>query len=1052
MMECTKKVFKNLGIVVLMCMFPYLALAQNVTVKGNVTSSDGPVIGATVKEKGSSTGVITDIDGNYAITTTPGKVLEFTYLGMVPQEVKVGKQTTIDIVLTDDEEVLDEVVVVGYGHMKRSDLTGSVTSVGSKAIEKSVPTSIDQVLQGRAAGVQIQANTGLPGGSSTILIRGMNSLNATSQPIFVIDGVIIDSSSEDDGNTNPLSTINPSDIVSMDILKDASATAIYGSRASNGVIMITTKRGEANQSYITYDGYVGWQKMPGKLDVMNLQQYAQHYNDITDADIKEASSTYIRWDLMGDGTDWQDELYSSALMTSHNLSMSGGTKELTYAISAGYLDQDGIAVGSSFKRQTLRGNIDAQIKPWLKGGASFSLADTKQQTSSTYDVIMTALTSQPSVAVTNATGGYDGPDDQWMPDNPVALAEITDNHNKKTNFRVNAYLDADLYKDWVSFKTEVSADYNFNRYYYYQPDYEFGVKVNEIRSGEWTKTNTKYWSWRNILTFDHKFGKHSINVMLGQEMSHNHWETQVSTTTGYLSNDATDISAGDYDDSRTTGYQNNNSLFSYFGRAFYSYDDRYLLTATIRRDGSSKFAEDNRWGWFPSAAAAWRISNESFLKDNNVISNLKLRVGWGATGNQNVEEWAYTAMLANYTTTWGVGVLNSNNANPDLKWETTYSTNVGIDLGLFNGRVELVVDWYYKKTNDLLLKLDLPAFLGSGAGSSYGVADNPWGNVGSLRNTGVEFTLNTHNIEYRGFSWRTNAVLSLNRNKVLSLDTETGTLPQTLQIGSETATVTNTVVGEPIGQFWGYKVIGRFDSAEDFYYTDENGNVQAVAIPEGSTISESGTWIGDYIFADLNGDGVINSDDETFIGNPEPKFTWGFGNTFSYKGWDLSIQFSGSYGNDILNYARRELELSGATTNLLTTVLDYAIVAKIDEDGPDDYRNYYVVNTSTKQPRLYTSSDTNRNDRVSDNYVEDGSYIRLQNISIAYTFPKKWIKKLYMTNLKIYCNLQNVYTWTKYSGYDPEVGSLWGNALMNGIDYGRYPSPRIYTFGLNITF
>ena len=326
-----------------------------------------------------------------------------------------------------------------------------------------------------------------------------------------------------------------------------------------------------------------------------------------------------------------------------------------------------------------------------------------------------------------------------------------------------------------------------------------------------------------------------------------------------------------------------------------------------------------------------------------------------------------------------MGVLN---ANPDLKWETTYSYNVGVDLGLFDGRIEFVVDWYYKKTNDLLLKLDLPAFLGSGAGSSYGVASNPWGNIGSLRNTGMEFTLNTTNIEYKGFSWRTNAVLSFNRNKVLSLDTETGTLPQTLQVGSETATVTNSAVGEPIGQFYGYKVIGRFDTASDFYYTDSNGDIQQVAIPEGSTISEDGTWIGDFIFADLNGDGVINNDDQTYIGNPEPKFTFGFGNTFSYKGFDLTIQFSGSYGNKVLNYGRRTLEVSGATTNLLRTVLDYARVDMIDEDGPEDFRNYYVSNPETKQPRLYTSSDTNRNDRVSDNYVEDGSFIHLHLLSL----------------------------------------------------------------------
>ena len=685
---------KYLSLLFMFVAFPYQnAVAQNGNVKGTVVADDGPIIGATVRVKGQpNMATVTDLDGNFTLKAPKGATLQISYLGYKDKEVKVSNGP-IDVTLVTDAQALSEVVVVGYGTMRKADLTGAVTQVDNKAFEKSVTTSIDQVLQGRAAGVQIQANTGTPGGSSTIRIRGTNSLNATSQPIFVIDGVIIDSDGSDNGNSNPLAGINPSDILTMDILKDASATAIYGSRASNGVIMIPTKRGQSGEANITYDGYVGWQAMPGKLDVMNLQEYATHYKDITDANIKPASSLWVRGDLMGNGTDWQDELYRKALMTSHNVSMSGGNKDITYAISAGYLDQDGIAIGSGFKRQTLRGNIDAQIKKWLKGGINFSLADSKQQTASTYNIIMTALTSQPSVAVRNAEGGYDGPDDQWMPENPVALAEITDNHNKKTNFRVNTYLEATLIKG-LTFKTELSADYNFSNYYYYQPDYKFGIKTNEVRTGRWTKSNSKYWSWRNILTYANTFGKHNMNVMVGQEMSHNHWENQVGTTTGYLSNSATDLSAGSYADSRATGYQNNNSLFSYFGRAFYSYDDRYLLTATLRRDGSSKFAEGHRWGWFPSAALAWRASNEAFLKENKVISNLKLRLGWGATGNQNVEDWAYTALLATYTTPWGVGVQNANNANPNLKWETTYSTNVGIDLSLFNGRIEFIADWY----------------------------------------------------------------------------------------------------------------------------------------------------------------------------------------------------------------------------------------------------------------------------------------------------------------------------------------------------------------------
>ena len=1060
-MKRTSKVLKRaLGLVLLLCMLPIGAYAQKITVKGTVSAADGPIIGATVKVKGAQGGVVTDFDGNYVIDAQSNSTLVFSYVGFTSQEVKVGGKRTINVTLTEDETLLNEVVVVGYGTMRKSDLTGAVTQVDNKAFEKTVTTSIDQVLQGRAAGVQIQANTGTPGGSSTIRIRGTNSLNASSQPIFVIDGVIIDSDGGDDGNTNPLAAINPSDILTMDILKDASATAIYGSRASNGVIMITTKRGKAGEATITYDGYVGWQQMPKKLDVMDLRQYAQHYNDIADAQIKTHVGTYIHPELLADGTDWQDELFKTAFMTNHSVTLTGGNDKTTYAFSAGYLNQNGIALTTSFKRQTLRGNVDTELKKWLKGGISFSLSDSKQEMEKNWDIINTALRSQPSVAVRNAEGTYDGPDDTFMPDNAVALAEIKTNFAKRLNFRVNAYLEATLYKG-VTFKTEVSADYNLNKTKTYQPDYKFGVRENTQRDGAWYKNDSKYWAWRNILTYNGTIAeKHNLNVMLGQEMSHNYWENFNAANQGYLSNSVIDLRAGERTGNNVNidGYQNNTSLFSYFGRALYNYDDRYLLTATLRRDGSSKFAKDNRWGWFPSAAFAWRVSQEKFLKDNNTISNLKLRLGWGTTGNQNVQDWAYMAMLANYTTPWGVGVLNANNANPDLKWETTYSTNIGFDLSLFGGRIDLVFDWYYKKTKDLLMMTDLPAYMGSGAGSSeaYGTASNPWGNIGSLQNKGIEITLNTANIETKDFSWRSNFVLSLNRNKVTELDSESGSLPQTFQVGSDVAVVTNTVVGKPIGQFWGFKVIGRFDKPEDFYYKDAEGNIKPVALPKGASIASSptsgGVFIGDYIYEDVNNDGVIDDNDQTFIGNPEPKFTWGFGNTFSYKGFDLSIQFSGSYGNKLMNYQRRFLDITGSTNNQLTTVLDFARLEKIDADGPDDYRNYRVSNPGTIMPRLSTESGVNRNNRVSDAYVEDGSYIRLQNVSLSYTLPRKLIQKVYLNNAKIYCNVQNLFTISKYDGFDPEVGSLRGTALLNGVDYSRYPSPRIYTVGVNLQF
>lgn len=1034
---------------ILMSTISFIMTAQNVTVRGSVSDVTGePLVGVTVQVQGTAIGTVTDLDGKFTLPNVPPNTnLEISYVGMRPQIIPLNGRTNIQVVLEEDTEMLEELVVIGYGQMKRSDLTGSVVSVSEDAIKKSIPTSIDQVLQGRAAGVQIQANSGTPGASSAIRIRGINSLNATSQPIFVIDGVIVDSSTDSETN-NPLSGINPSDIVSMDILKDASATAIYGARASNGVIMITTRRGQRGEALITYDGYLGSQSMPKHLEMMNLQEYARHHNDRADFSIIEKSSAFVRPDMLGEGTDWQNELYQKALMTSHNLSISGGNEKTTYAMSAGFLDQEGIALGSGFRRLSLRGSMDNQVKSWLKAGINFSLSDSRQEVGADNDIIMNALRQQPMVAVYGPDGTFDGPEDVWMPVNPVGMASIRENYNKRHNFRFNTYLDATL-TDGLSFRTELSTDYNQGSFYFFEPSYRFGVLTNNTRTSRRSKNDTKYWSWRNFLTYNKTLAdRHNVNAMLGQEVSESQWENLVGSATGFLSNTTHDLSAGDASKSSGTGSTGASSIASFFGRVFYSFDDRYLLTTTLRRDGSSKFAPGNRWGWFPSLAAAWRVTNENFLKDHAVIDNLKFRFGWGGTGNQNVENWAYMAILTPKTTPWGTGVLTGNTANPDLRWETTYSTNLGLDLNLLQNRLELIADVYYKKTTDLLLQLPLPAYLGS---SGQGAAANPWSNVGELENKGIEITLNTVNVDTRGFQWRSNFVFSLNRNKVLSLDTDNSSIEKVYRVGSETNIVTRTTIDQPIGQFWGYKVIGRFEKAEDFYYKDDNGTIHQVALPEGVSIGETGAYIGDYIFADLNKDGKIDNNDATFIGNPEPRFSYGIGNSFSWNGFDMNIFLAGSYGNDVLNYNRRYIEDPRANNNLLKTVLDYAKVDKINPDGPDDYRNLHVVGGDPRMPRL-SASTSNGNNRVSDLYIEDGSFLRIQNISFGYTLPRKWISKMALENVRLYTNLQNVYTWTKYRGYDPEIGYMYGDALMSGLDYGRYPSPGIYTFGINVSF
>ncbi len=1040
-----------LGLMVMFCLVPLWVHAQTIAVTGVVKDAfDEPIIGASVVEDGTGNGTITDFDGNFKLNVSSNAKLNISFIGYVSQTLPVDGKRSFTVVMREDTKVLDEVVVVGYGQMKRSDLTGAVVSVSSDAIQKTVTTSIDQVLQGRAAGVQVQQNSGLPGGSTSIRIRGVSSLNASNEPIFVIDGVIIDGSTGS-GTENALSSINPSDILSMDILKDASATAIYGARAANGVILITTKRGSKGEANITYDGYIGWQQMPKKLPMMNLQEYAIHKNDRAELGIVEWDNYFVRPDLLGKGTDWQDEMFSTVLMHSHNISVTGGTEKNTYALGAGYLNQDGIAVGSGFKRLTLRGSFDSEVKKYLKMGVSFAFSNSEQEvTVSDESLIKVALKQTPNVAVKNADGNYDGPDtDEYVQNNPVGLAMIKENRNEKTGIRANTYAEATLMKG-LTYKTELSFDYGITNVYQFDPSYEFGAITNETRKGTQSKSYSKFWSWRNIVNYNQTIGLHNVNVILGQEMQKSQWEYLAGSRTGYLTNGATDLNMGDATQATNSGSSSASSILSYFGRAFYSFDDKYLLTATLRYDGSSKFHKDNRWGWFPSAALAWKVSNESFLADHPVINNLKLRLGWGTVGNQNVSNYAHTSTYAAVATNWGTGLLASNTANEQLKWETTYSSNVGVDLNMFQNRVEFIADFYHKKTKNLLLQLPLPGYVGT---EGQGSTSAPWYNIGSLQNRGIELTLNTINIGKKGFQWRTNLVFSLNRNKVLSLDTESSLINKSIQEGSDITVLTRTAVGKPIGQFYGYKVIGRFENATDFYYKDSNGNIQQVPIPKDMEISESGIWIGDYIFEDVNGDGVITEEDCTYIGNPEPKFTYGIGNTFSYKGIDLTIYLTGSYGNDVVNYNRRWLENPRENTNLLRKATRYAKLGLIDANGPNDFRNVQIIGGDADMPRIGASSASSAsNYRFSDKFIEDGSYLRIQNISVGYTLPRKWISRVGLQNLRVYANLQNVYTFTKYSGYDPEVGAENQDALMSGIDNFRYPTPRIYTFGLNVTF
>jgi len=1041
----------------LLVAMPLMASAQQHTVKGVVSDQWGePVIGAVVLVEGTNTAATTDVDGSYTITAGDAQTLLFTCLGYQDIREVVGGRTVINVTFSDDTTLLDEAVAIGYSTIKKRDLTGSVASVGTDAISKAIPTSADQVLQGRAAGVQMTQNSGLPGGGTSIRIRGVNSLNSSNEPIIVIDGVVIDAQTGT-STDNALSSINPSDIETMDILKDASATAIYGAQGANGVILITTKRGKAGHTNITFDAQAGIQTMPKYLDLMDLPMYAEHYNTFASLRGATQRDEYADPSALPAGTDWQRELFKTAAMQQYNLSVSGGTEKVTFAVSAGYLDQDGIAYGSGFERMTLRTNVDVQAKEWLKIGASTAASRSSQNFNSlagnSEGLIQVALKQSPAVSARSIDGGYDGPEDaNFAQSNPIGLANLLENYNKKAGVRSNIYMDFSII-DGLNFRTEYSNDLNFANTYNFTPTYKFGSIYNSENSRQEQKNFSEYWAWRNLLTYNKTFGRHTVNAMLGQEMTSSHWEFILAKRLNGPDN-LHDMSAGDQTTSTTGGSSGNNKFSSFFGRVFYSFADRYLITATVRRDGSSNFAKGHRWGTFPSVALAWRISEEDFIKDNvPALNNLKLRFGYGAVGNSNVPSMAWQATLSTVTTNWGNGYLTGRIPNEYLTWEKTHSYNVGLDVGLWQDRISLVFDAYYKKTNDLLMEAVLPAYVGT---EGQGSASAPYGNMGSISNKGFEFTLNTINISNRDFSWTSSLVFSLNKNRVEALNVENGTIDKTYQVSGTNTVVTRTQVGSSIGDFYGYQVIGRIQDANDIF--DSEGNIK-VALPTTVINRSTGVWVGDWLFKDNNPDGVIDENDRVNLGSPLPLFTGGFGNTFTYKNFDLNLYFTYSYGNKVMNWLRVTMDNPNTTTNKFRRASNYAKIALINEKGSeDDIYNVYVASAGRWMPRM-SAGDVNDNDRISSLYIEDGSYLRLQNLSLAYRLPQKWMDKVRIASARLSLNIQNVFTLTKYTGYDPEVGMTMDqystsgqDALMNGIDTGRYPSPRIFTLGLNVGF
>ena len=1047
--EWTK--LRQLLVIVLLGLGIVSTYGQTKTVSGIVKSESGgePLVGATVKVKETNTGGITDIDGRYTIQANLGQTLIVSYIGYRTKEVKVERTTRIDILLQEDNEMLDEVVVVGYGTMKRSDLTGSVVSVTGDELKKSVVTSLDQALQGRAAGVQVTQNSGTPGGGISVSIRGINSLNG-NEPLYVIDGVAI--SGNNTSNSSVLSSINPADIVSMEVLKDASATAIYGSRASNGVVLITTRQGEEGKRRSPTKVTMPCNSFPRKLETLTLPEYAV-YQNLRAATIGfGAREEFKDPSLLSRGTDWQNEIFRTAPMHNHQINISGGSKSMKYSLSGGYMQQDGIVFGSDFERFSFRVNMDNDINKWLTTGLRASVART-QQTNNVdgSGAIYNALNQLPEVPARNPDGSFGMQTENMYGtyfSNPLSDLIQNENYSRNTQVYVNAFADIKLWKGLV-FRTEYAANFNYSNDYKFTPSYDY-EHFKQQSSASRGAGNGSNWTLKTYFTYNNTFGKHGLSAMLGHEAQENKYESLSGSRTNFLFNSVHELDAGDATTAKANSSRGSSAIESYFGRLNYNYDDRYLLTATLRADGSSSFAKESRWGWFPSVALAWKVNNEAFLKDVEAINSLKLRLGWGVVGNQWAGSYAYGVTMASAASIWGTGFYAGNYPNRELKWEETNSFNVGLDLALFNNRIEFIADAYYKKTDNLLMQASLPTYVS-------GLIRAPWVNAGAMTNKGVEFTLNTHNIQTRDFTWTSGLTFSINHNEVTKLYSESSAISGIN--GSET--LTYTMVGEPVGQFYGYKVIGMFKEEGDFYkkgadgnfLLDETGNRIQVAIPKDQTIGKSGIWVGDYIYEDRDNNGVIDEKDRTFLGNPAPKFTFGFNNYLSYKGFDLNIFLNGSVGNKAINLIRRTFTDPMRNSNLLKEATGIAQIAMHDpEVGDEVLSNVYVANADAAKVQRITTSSANDNNRISDRFVEDASYLRIKNISLGYTFPQKWLRRLQIDHLRLYVNIQNLCTITGYKGYDPEIGALNYNVLLRGVDDARYPSQRIYTFGLNFNF
>lgn len=1032
-------------------------------VSGKVTSPDGQGLpGVSIIIKGTTNGVASDVEGNYTIEAANTDVLVVSYIGFVTQEVTVGTRTQLNVGLKEDQKMLNEVVVTGYGELRKVDVPGAQTTIGAKAIEKTVNTTVEQAIQGRAPGVYVTQNTGAPGGGISVNIRGINSINGSNEPLYVIDGVQIQGSTSTSGS-NPLATLNPSDIETMDILQGPSATAIYGSRGTNGVVLITTKRGKAGDVRVNYSYLYSLQRPPQELEVMNMPEYARMDNEYKALNGGSVREDFLDPSILGAGTNWQKELFNNAAMNKHQLSLSGGSEKTTYYLSGEYLDQQGVAVGSGFDRGSIRLNLDNKARKWLNLGANFNFAQTNEQISATqWNVITNAIQLSPGIPVRNIDGSFGGgetrlnPDgsqnnaEQFTPPNPIGLANLVTNEIRRR--RVLGGLNATInIIEGLEFRTSLNGDFGFSNGNNFVPTYQFGFQRNAVSNLSVRDEFNSNYNWNQLLQYTRTFGKHRVTLMGSHEAQENTYRSTTARRENFPTNEIIDLNAGGAANQTNGGGQNSWGMESYLGRLNYNFGDRYILQANFRADGSANFGPENRWGYFPSVSAAWRVSEESFF-NIPFISDLRLRYETGLTGSQGSAGPIF-ARLSTYPTEWGNGFLPANYPNADFQWEETKTNNIGINLGFLENRFQIEADYYVKSTDNLIIVSSLPWYMGTtGAGSITA----PTVNVGALQNKGWSFNLNSTNINSGGLKWETSLNISHFKPKITKLYTESSSIARNAPdwyIGPQWSQ--RSEVGTTPWYFYGYIEDGIFQDLEDVTNSPRPADNNGKPLPVG----ENQVYIGDVKYRDISGpngvpDGVITAADQTNIGSPWPNYFGGLTNSFSYKGIDLSILLTGTFGNDVYNYIRMQNSNPNNINlgrNMFKETLNYARI------GVDADENPMLENPGTNIPRM-TGAVNNNFGRHTTKYVEDGSFVRIKNISVNYNIPASLIaRQKFIKGARVGISGQNLYTFTKYTGYDPEVGTYVGPNIGNdtapiGVDTGRYPITSIYSFNIGIDF